>query len=376
MDEADETYMRRAVELARRAEEEGQLPVGAVIELDGELIAEGTSGVLEPDWQPGAHAVMVALEAVEAACWSRAAEMTCYTTLEPCVMCAGALVVHGVARVVFGAQSERDDGAAVCERVVSGERGSGLAWEGPAMPEACDDLRERGYAALADLPEGCRTWRVDGRAEESGPDAEQLDAWLECGEGLSLTEAREATARRAEELPADELVEILPYAVAIFERGGYLKDYRALEGYAERAGHPEMIERVDETLREELPDVWIRRALEHGDRQAAIECWFEAEGHRRARLVADELVEACEGHLEVLISARLSQVSHLVERGSRRRYRRACDLLRQLRDELEGMGESTYWPAIIEDLAEQYDNRPAWIDEMEQSGFEVGGIGR
>lgn len=372
MDKAEETYMQRAVELARRAEVDGQLPVGAVVVLEGEVIAEGTSGVLGADFEPGAHAVMAALDTVEAGRWSQGAEMTCYATLEPCVMCAGALLVHGVGRVVFGARDEAGEAAGVLEGVASGEREVDMAWEGPVMPDGCGELREKVRASLEELPECIRSWRdVSAYGKGGEPDFEQLDEWLETGEGLSLTEAREATAARAEKLPADELVEVLPYAVAVFERGGHLKDFRALEGYAERAGHPEMLERVDETLRRELPDVWIRRALEHGDRQAAIDCWFEAEGHRRARLVADELVEACGGHLEVLISSRLSQVSHLVERGSRRRYRRACDLLRQLRDELEELGESRYWPAVVEDLADQYDNRPAWLDEMERAGFEV-----
>lgn len=371
MEEADETYMKRAVELARRAENDGQLPVGALVVLDDDVIAEGTSGVLGPDWEPGGHAVMAALDAVAPGRWPQGGEMTCYATLEPCVMCAGAILVHEVGRVVFGARDEAGEAAMVLEGVASGQREVDVAWEGPVMPDVCGGLRENVRTRLGELAEGVRPWR-DASAHEAGsePDFEQLDRWLETGEGLSLTEAREATAVRAEKLPADELVEVLPYAVAIFERGGHLKDFRALREYAERAGHPEMIERVGETLRRELPDVWIRRALEHGDRQAAIDCWFEAEGHRRARLVADELVEACEGHLEVLISARLSQVSHLVERGSRRRYRRACDLLRQLRDELEELGESRYWPAVVEDLAEQYDNRPAWLDEMERAGFE------
>jgi len=54
-----------------------------------------------------------------------------------------------------------------------------------------------------------------------------------------------------------------------------------------------------------------------------------------------------------------------------RGMRRACDLLRQLRDELEELGGSRYWPAVVKELAEQYDNRPAWLDEMERAGFDV-----
>ncbi|MFB6374777.1 MAG: nucleoside deaminase, partial [Bradymonadaceae bacterium] len=98
--------MEQAIDLARASEEEGNLPVGALIRLDGGIIAEGRSRIIEPDYHPGRHAEMVALDRVATNLWPRAAEMTCYTTLEPCMMCAGALLLHGIGRVVFGARDE------------------------------------------------------------------------------------------------------------------------------------------------------------------------------------------------------------------------------------------------------------------------------
>ena len=365
----DTEFMNRAIRLARASEEEGNLPVGAVIVLDGRVIGEGYSAVVEPTYDPGRHAEIEALDDVETELWPRASEMTCYTTLEPCVMCAGTLLLHGIGRVVFGARDELGGAGKTLDHLPPFyDEAEVFDWEGPLMPTVCRPLAERTLAAFDELPVG--------RGAGAGDDAsthprERLEAWRDGeAEAMSLTEAREAVEAWAERLRADELDEVLPYAAAIFERGGYVKDFRALKRYARRAGHPEFLERVDETLRRELPDIWIRRALERGHREAAVECWFEHEEHRRARHVADELVEACEAdRTQVIISCRLARVTYLVERGGRRRYRRACDLLRKLRDELERAGESMYWRGILDELETRYDNRPAWLDEMEKAGF-------
>src|SRR2546423_4145784 len=102
-DEADFYYMRRAIQLALEAEARGDLPVGAVVALNDETVAEAGNAVLVPFYHPGRHAETEALARVPASLWPRSREMCVYTTLEPCVMCAGALVLHGVGRVVFGA---------------------------------------------------------------------------------------------------------------------------------------------------------------------------------------------------------------------------------------------------------------------------------
>src|ERR1043165_125722 len=98
----DLDHLRRAVQLALEAERCGNLPIGAVITLDREVISEAGNAILVPHYHPGRHAEMGALSRVEANLWPRSREMTCYTTLEPCVMCMGALLLHGVGRVVFG----------------------------------------------------------------------------------------------------------------------------------------------------------------------------------------------------------------------------------------------------------------------------------
>ena len=147
----DDGYLLRAVHLALEAERVGNLPVGAVITLDDRIIAEGASAVLVPSFHPGRHAEVEALRAVPDALWPRRRSMTCYTTLEPCVMCLGALVLHGVGRVVFGARDPRGGAGAMMGHLPPYYAGgmSVPALEGPAAPELCDELYARAARRFA-----------------------------------------------------------------------------------------------------------------------------------------------------------------------------------------------------------------------------------
>jgi tRNA(adenine34) deaminase len=107
MDSQDEQFMRRALELAREAEAAGEVPVGAVIVKDGAIVAEGWNRPIGTN-DPSAHAEMVALRAAGAALGTyRLLDTTLYVTLEPCPMCAGAMVHARVKRVVYGATDPR-----------------------------------------------------------------------------------------------------------------------------------------------------------------------------------------------------------------------------------------------------------------------------
>ena len=98
----DFEFMKRALELAEIAAEQGDVPVGAVIVKDGEIISEGYN-LREVDKRATAHAEMVA---IDRACGQLGGWHLCgctlYVTLEPCPMCAGALINSRVDRVVFG----------------------------------------------------------------------------------------------------------------------------------------------------------------------------------------------------------------------------------------------------------------------------------
>ncbi len=100
---SDVEWMRRALALARQAEQAGEVPVGAVVVRDGELIGEGWNRPIGTH-DPTAHAEIVALrKAAELISNYRLTGATLYVTLEPCPMCAGAIVHARLARVVFGA---------------------------------------------------------------------------------------------------------------------------------------------------------------------------------------------------------------------------------------------------------------------------------
>ena len=101
--ELDETWMRRALALAQRARDEGEVPVGALVVLEGKIIGEGFNAPISCT-DPTAHAEVRALRdaAVRLANY-RLPGSTLYVTLEPCAMCAGAILHARVARVVFGA---------------------------------------------------------------------------------------------------------------------------------------------------------------------------------------------------------------------------------------------------------------------------------
>ena len=104
---ADLAWMQHALEEARLAAEAGEVPVGAVVVYDGAIIARGHNRTVR-DQDPTAHAETIALRAASANLRSwRLDACTLYVTLEPCAMCAGALVLARVARVVFGAWDDK-----------------------------------------------------------------------------------------------------------------------------------------------------------------------------------------------------------------------------------------------------------------------------
>ena len=111
-DDVDAGWMRRALDLARRAQESGEIPVGALlVAADGRVLGEGWNrNILEHD--PAAHAEIVAMrEAGKRRGNHRLVGCTLYVTLEPCAMCAMAVVHARLARVVYGA-SDTKTGAA------------------------------------------------------------------------------------------------------------------------------------------------------------------------------------------------------------------------------------------------------------------------
>jgi tRNA(adenine34) deaminase len=106
----DESFLEQALDLARLAEANGEVPVGAVVVVDGQVCGRGFNSPIRLN-DPSAHAEILALrEAAGALRNYRLEASTLYATLEPCVMCAGALVAARVKRLVFGARDLRFGG--------------------------------------------------------------------------------------------------------------------------------------------------------------------------------------------------------------------------------------------------------------------------
>jgi tRNA(adenine34) deaminase len=106
----DDLFMQEALELARRAEANGEVPVGAVVVLDGKICGRGCNSPIRLS-DPSAHAEILALREAAAQIKNyRLETATLYATLEPCVMCAGAMVAARVKRLVFGARDLRFGG--------------------------------------------------------------------------------------------------------------------------------------------------------------------------------------------------------------------------------------------------------------------------
>jgi tRNA(adenine34) deaminase len=109
---SDETYMARALDLARSAAEAGEAPIGCVVvDETGAVIAEGANAPIASH-DPTAHAEIVALRKAATALqnYRLKPNLTLYVTLEPCAMCAGAISHARIARLVYGASDAKGGG--------------------------------------------------------------------------------------------------------------------------------------------------------------------------------------------------------------------------------------------------------------------------
>jgi tRNA(adenine34) deaminase len=132
----DDDFMRRALELARSAARDDEVPVGALLVLGGEVIGEGRNAPIASH-DPTAHAEIVALRAGAQRLGNyRLEKTTLYVTLEPCVMCMGAALNARVARVVFGAWDQK---AGACGSVMDLSREPKLTHRIDVFGGVCSD---------------------------------------------------------------------------------------------------------------------------------------------------------------------------------------------------------------------------------------------
>jgi tRNA(adenine34) deaminase len=132
----DSQFMRLALQLAQRAGNQGEVPVGAILVHSGEVIGEGWNQPVALH-DPTAHAEIMALRAgAQRLANYRLSGTTLYATLEPCAMCMGALITARVARVVFGAWDLK---AGACGSVLDLPRETRLAQGIDAFGGVCSD---------------------------------------------------------------------------------------------------------------------------------------------------------------------------------------------------------------------------------------------
>lgn len=137
-------FMQRALALAHEGAAQGEVPVGAVLVLDGEVIGEGFNCPISRH-DPSAHAEMVAIRQAAAALHNyRLPGSTLYVTLEPCSMCAGLIVHSRIQRVVFAA-SEPRAGAVVSRGAFFDQLhlNHRVLFEGGLLAQECGELLSR-----------------------------------------------------------------------------------------------------------------------------------------------------------------------------------------------------------------------------------------
>lgn len=148
MDEQDEAFMREALALARAAAGVDEVPVGAVLVIDGGIVGRGFNQPIRRH-DPTAHAEIMALrDAAERVGNYRLPGSTLYVTLEPCVMCSGAIMHARVGRVVFGARDPKTGAAGSVIDLYSEERLNHHAdIVGGVLAEECGALLSAFFAA-------------------------------------------------------------------------------------------------------------------------------------------------------------------------------------------------------------------------------------
>lgn len=146
--EVDCLFMARAIELAREAEAAGEVPVGAVIVKDRAIIAEGWNRPISTH-DPSAHAEMIAMRAAANVLENyRLLDTTLYVTLEPCAMCAGAMVHARVKRLVYAATDPRAGAAGSVFNIVQHSAlNHRVEVEGGVLGEECGAMLRRFFLA-------------------------------------------------------------------------------------------------------------------------------------------------------------------------------------------------------------------------------------
>jgi tRNA(adenine34) deaminase len=141
LSDIDHMWMKRAMQLADKAQQSGEVPVGAIVVLDNEVIGEGYNQPITTN-NPAAHAEVLALQQAARHLENyRTVDTTLYVTLEPCPMCAGLMVHARVKRLVFGAYDNKTGAAGSVMNLLQNDRlNHQISITGGVEAEACGKL--------------------------------------------------------------------------------------------------------------------------------------------------------------------------------------------------------------------------------------------
>jgi tRNA(adenine34) deaminase len=146
--EQDYYWMKHALELAKRAAAENEVPIGAVLVQDNQLLAEGWNRSIA-NHDPTAHAEIIAMrQAAEKICNYRLLDKTIYVTLEPCTMCAAALIHARVERLVYGADDPKGGAVkSVLNLLDLPFVNHRIHWQGGILHNECTNLLQNFFKA-------------------------------------------------------------------------------------------------------------------------------------------------------------------------------------------------------------------------------------
>lgn len=143
----DHFWLRQALELATLAAQNEEVPVGAIVVLDNEIIGSGYNSPIKNN-DPTAHAEIIALrQAANKITNYRLLDTTLYVTLEPCFMCAGSLINARVKRLVFGAYDQKAGAVESQLRLFDLPHNHKLDWQGGLLADECKGLLQEFFRA-------------------------------------------------------------------------------------------------------------------------------------------------------------------------------------------------------------------------------------
>ena len=150
---ADRSFLDEVYQAAMRAGAEGNIPVAALVAAGPAILSLATNRCRVPVVHPGRHAEIEALRAVPEPFWQVSETLMLYTSLEPCLMCFGAIVMHRLGRVVFAASDPVGGALGLMPALPRYVRDKALSilWSGPADPDRFAGLASRALALRSSL---------------------------------------------------------------------------------------------------------------------------------------------------------------------------------------------------------------------------------